>query len=59
MEEVSQVVIVAIGKKRHNELVMEVVSPTKAEHNRATKHVEYAKARIPDYWCVDGIAKEI
>ena len=41
------------------DLVMEVVSPGKPEHDRATKRAEYAKAGIPEYWIVDVIAREI
>ena len=41
------------------DLVMEIVSPGTAEHDLDTKRDEYAKARIPEYWIVDVIAKQI
>jgi Uma2 family endonuclease len=41
------------------DLVMEVVSPGKPEHDRATKRLEYAKAGIAEYWIVDVIANQI
>jgi Uma2 family endonuclease len=41
------------------DLVMEVVSPTKPNHDRKTKRAEYAQARIPEYWTVDVPAGHI
>jgi Uma2 family endonuclease len=41
------------------DLVMEVVSPGKPEHDRETKRIEYAQAGIPEYWSVDLIEKKI
>lgn len=41
------------------DLVMEVVSPAKPEHDWQTKRQEYAKAGIPEYWIVDLIEQKI
>src|SRR5262249_48119142 len=41
------------------DLVMEVVSPSKPDHDRKTKRAEYAQARIPEYWIVDVPAGHI
>jgi Uma2 family endonuclease len=41
------------------DLVMEVVSPGKAEHDRETKRREYALAGIPEYWIVDVLQEQI
>ena len=38
---------------RGADLVVEVVSPSNAEHDLVTKRSEYAEARIPEYWIVD------
>jgi Uma2 family endonuclease len=35
------------------DLVMEVVSESKPSHDLETKRLEYAEARIPEYWIVD------
>ena len=35
------------------DLVMEVVSPSNAEHDLRTKRQEYAQAGIPEYWIID------
>jgi Uma2 family endonuclease len=35
------------------DLVMEVVSPSRPDFDRATKRSEYARAGIPEYWIVD------
>ncbi len=35
------------------DLVMEVVSPSNADHDHHTKRQEYARAGIPEYWIVD------
>lgn len=41
------------------DLVMEVVSPKNVDHDRRTKRIEYAAARIPEYWIVDVIARHV
>lgn len=41
------------------DLVMEVVSPSKPEHDRQTKRDEYARTGIPEYWIVDVVEKKI
>jgi Uma2 family endonuclease len=41
------------------DLVMEVVSRGKPEHDRDTKRAEYARARIPEYWIVDVLRESI
>jgi Uma2 family endonuclease len=41
------------------DLLMEVVSPTRPEHDRQTKRSEYAQAGIPEYWIVDLLANRI
>ncbi len=35
------------------DLVMEVVSPSNADHDHNVKRQEYARAGIPEYWIVD------
>jgi len=35
------------------DLVVEIISPSNADHDRVTKRAEYAEARIPEYWIVD------
>jgi Uma2 family endonuclease len=41
------------------DLVMEVVSPDNAKHDRDTKRIEYALAGIPEYWLVDPLHRHI
>ena len=41
------------------DLVMEIVSPGKREHDLETKRAEYAKAGIPEYWIVDVVQEQI
>lgn len=43
------------------DLVMEIVSPDKKSHKRdyETKVVDYAEAKIPEYWIVDPQQKQI
>ncbi len=41
------------------DLVMEIVSPARPEHDRDVKRAEYAKACIPEYWIVDLITGQI
>jgi len=41
------------------DLVMEVVSPSNADHDYHTKRQEYAQAGIPEYWIVDVIRRHI
>lgn len=41
------------------DLVMEIVSPSRPEHDRQTKPREYASAGIPEYWIVDLMAERI
>ncbi len=41
------------------DLVMEVVSPDDPQRDRRIKRIEYAKARIPEYWIVDPLQETI
>ena len=41
------------------DLVMEVVSDENRAHDLETKRMEYASARIPEYWIVDPMLMEI
>jgi len=51
--------------RRHNnfwqgaDLVMEVMSPDDPRRDRETKRREYALARIPEYWLIDPVARNI
>ena len=38
---------------RGADLVVEIISPSNADHDLVTKVVEYAEAGIPEYWIVD------
>ena len=38
---------------RGADLVVEIISPGNADHDLVTKRLEYAEARIPEYWIVD------
>lgn len=41
------------------DLVVEIISPSNAEHDLVTKRAEYAEATIPEYWVVDADAEEV
>lgn len=41
------------------DLVIEVVSPSNAEHDRVRKRDLYAQAGVPEYWLVEGTAASI
>ena len=50
------------ARKQHTEgadLVMEVVSPSKSDHDRNIKRIEYAQASISEYWLVDPQKRHI
>jgi len=38
-------------------LVVEVLSPSPARHDRGMKWEDYAKAGIPNYWIVDHVTQ--
>ncbi|MCI0440365.1 MAG: Uma2 family endonuclease [Chloroflexi bacterium] len=41
------------------DLVVEVTSPGTRHTDRADKHIEYARAGIPEYWIVDPEARSV
>lgn len=51
-----------IGKKRimgTPDLVVEVLSPSTAKHDRVTKYNRYQGAQVKEYWIVDPVYKNI
>jgi len=57
--------LAANAKRRHNkfwdgaDLVMEVVSPDNPDRDFEEKPVDYALARVPEYWIVDPERRQI
>ena len=41
------------------DLMVEILSPSTAAHDRATKLALYAKARVPEVWLLDPLAKTV
>ena len=44
---------------RGADLVVEIISPGNADHDLVTKRLEYAEARIPEYWIVDPTTRTL
>lgn len=44
---------------RGADLVVEILSPSNADHDLVTKRAEYAAAGIPEYWIVDPDASDV